>query len=67
MNVAKYAAAIIADESRQAVAAALIGNGALSGATLEPMTDDANFATRKDGHVVLDARNIDQWGRTHAR
>lgn len=59
MNVAKYAAAIIADESRQSVAAALIGDGELSGATLEPMT---NEPARKDGHVVLDARNIDKWG-----
>ena len=64
MNVAKYAA----DESRQAVAEALIGTGELSGATLEPMTDGTAPAARDGGHVVLDNRDMqDAWKVNHGR
>lgn len=38
--------------------------GSLAEATLEPLSD----APASDGsHVILDARNVDQWSRTNGR
>lgn len=38
--------------------------GTLAAATLEPITDKP---AGSDSRVILDARNVDHWGRTHGR
>lgn len=38
--------------------------GSLATATLEPLSDKPHGS---DSRVILDARNVDQWGRTNGR